>query len=158
MKQLCLGAVVAASLTLPAFGQSTLREQLVGAWALVSCNNAPWCANPNGIHILDASGHFATINAPRDRPAVNISDPKSLTDVRNRTTPEQYKAIATAFQANFGTWQVDEADKTITYHFDGSLFPGDPVSPNNLTGGKVPVSVSGDELRVGASVWRRLKK
>jgi hypothetical protein len=37
MKRLCLGVVIAAGLTLPAFGQAqSLRDQLVGAWELVS--------------------------------------------------------------------------------------------------------------------------
>lgn len=105
-----------------------------------------------------ASGHYATINAPLDRPVVINFDPKGLTDVRNRTTPEQYKAIATTFQASFGTWQVDETDKTIAYHYDGSLYPNPQME-------KVPVSVSGDELKLGSpnaftgsSVWRRIKK
>jgi hypothetical protein len=149
--------ILAGIFAMPVQAQS-LRDQLVGAWSLVSCANGPWCANPNGIHILDASGHYATINAPLDRPVVIISDPKGLTDIRNRTTPEQYKAIATTFLANFGTWQVDETDKTIAYHYDGSLYP-------NPQEEKVPVSVSGDELKLGStasftgtSVWRRIKK
>ena len=136
MRRIILAFALAGVLGVPAKAQS-LRDQLVGAWSLVSCAGAPWCANPNGIHILDASGHYATINAPLDRPAVIISDPKGLTDIRNRTTPEQYKAIATTFLANFGTWQVDETDKTIAYHYDGSLYPNPQME-------KVPVSVSGD--------------
>jgi len=142
--------ILAGIFAMPVQAQS-LRDQLVGAWSLVSCANAPWCANPNGIHILDASGHYATINAPLDRPAIIVSNPQNLTDVRSRTSPEQYKAIAMGFQANFGTWSVDEADKTIAYHFDGSLYP-------NAQGGQVAVSVSGDELTIGTSVWRRITK
>src|SRR5215468_5706476 len=43
---------------------ATLKEQLVGAWAHVSCTVRafPWCSSPNnGIHILDSSGHYATV-------------------------------------------------------------------------------------------------
>ena len=60
-------------------------------------------------------------------------------------------------QAQFGTWSVDEADKTITLHIDGALFP-------NVEGtdGKQTVSVSGDEITLvsqfGSNVWRRIKK
>jgi hypothetical protein len=60
-------------------------------------------------------------------------------------------------QAQFGTWSVNEADKTITYHVDGALFP-------NIEGtnGKVTVSLSGDGMTLvgefGSVVWRRIAK
>jgi hypothetical protein len=59
--------------------------------------------------------------------------------------------------AQFGTWSFNEADKTITYHIDGALFP-------NVEGteGKATVSVSGDELKIGdtngQAVYRRIKR
>jgi hypothetical protein len=112
----------------------------------------PWCTNPNGIHILDASGHYATVNASRGRPKfINPTLP------RDAQPAEEYKAAAVALQAQFGTWSVDEANKTITYHVDGALFP-------NVEGGnaKVPVSLSGDELKLdttlGQNVLRRIKR
>jgi Lipocalin-like domain len=122
MKQFCLGIIVAIGLTLPAFGQGTLKEQLVGAWALVSCDGfngvkLSWCASPNGIHILDASGHYATVNAARGRP--KFTDAARPPDA---LWAEEYKAAAVGLQAQFGTWSVNEADKTITYHVEGALF------------------------------------
>jgi len=55
--------------------QKSLKEQLVGAWTLVSCGNtsangskSPQCANPNGTLIHDSSGRYATVTANRDRP------------------------------------------------------------------------------------------
>jgi len=153
MKRFCLGIIIAIGLTLPAFGQGTLKEQLVGAWALVSCDTrVPWCTNPNGIHILDASGHYATINASRGRP--KFSEPAKP---REAYSAEEYKAAAVALQTQFGTWSVNEVDKTITYHVDGALFP-------NVEGvdAKVPVSLSGDELKLdtalGQNVLRRIKR
>ncbi len=157
MKRLGLGIVVAISLTLPAFAQASLKDQLVGAWALVSCDGfngvkLSWCASPNGIHILDASGRYATVVAERGRP--------KFTDAarpRFALSAEEYKATAMGLVAQFGTWSVNEADKTITYHVDGALFP-------NVEGtdGKATVSLSGDELKLvgglGPSVWRRIKK
>jgi hypothetical protein len=157
MKQFCLGIIVATGLTLPAFAQAPLKEQLVGAWALVSCDGfngvkLSWCASPNGIHILDASGHYATVNAARGRP--KFTEPGRP---RDAYSAEEYKAAAVGLQAQFGTWSVNEADKTITYHVDGALFP-------NVEGadGKATVSLAGDELKLvgglGPSVWRRIKK
>jgi hypothetical protein len=49
-------------------GRATLKDQLVGAWAHVSCTLRafPWCLGPHdGIVILDASGHYAMVNTLR---------------------------------------------------------------------------------------------
>jgi len=157
MKQLGLGIIVAIALTLPAFGQSSLKEQLVGTWAHVSCTIQafPWCSNPNnGIHILGASGHYATVNALRGRPKFTATNPGQP---RDAYSAEEYKAAAMGLQAQFGTWLVNEVDKTITYHVDGALFPNVEGAEFNFT-----VNLSGDEMTlVNASgpvvVWRRVK-
>ena len=149
MKQFCLGIVVAISLTLPAFAQASLKEQLVGAWALVSCRSeglsgASFCVNPNGILIFDASGHYALIYAARGRPKTSAG----------RASPaEELKAVVAGVAANFGTWSVNEADKTFTGQRDGALFPN--AEGVDL---KAPVSISGDELKLGGDVLRRIKK
>src|ERR1700730_10753713 len=72
--------------------QKSLKEQLVGAWTLVSCGStsangakSPQCANPNGILILDAGGRYATVTANRDRP-------KFTTGNRLEIPAEQFKA------------------------------------------------------------------
>ena len=74
--------------------QKSLKDQLVGAWTLVSCAStsangakSPQCANPNGILILDASGRYATVTANRDRP-------KFTTGNRLEIPAEQFKAAA----------------------------------------------------------------
>jgi hypothetical protein len=48
--------------------------------------------------------------------------------------------------ANFGTWSVSEADKTLTRQVEGALFPG-----VEGTEGKVSVSLAGDELKLTAT-------
>jgi Lipocalin-like domain len=157
MKQLCVGIVVTASLTLPAFGQASLKEQLVGAWAVVSCDlpngiKPAQCINPNGILIMDASGRYAGITAARDRP--KFSDPAQP---RRAQPAEEYKAAVVGFAANFGTWTVDEASKTIVFHYEGALFPNIEGTDTTAT-----VSLSGDELRTYSqaqnSVLRRINK
>jgi hypothetical protein len=71
MSRIILACLLAGILSVPAKAQS-LREQLVGAWALVSCKSelpgASFCASPNGIFIIDASGHYAMVYAARGRP------------------------------------------------------------------------------------------
>src|SRR5215831_1145613 len=159
---------IAMCLSLPSSNalaqQKSLKEQLVGAWALVSCDSTsangakqPYCADPspNGILILDASGRYAQVIAARGRP-------KFSTPNRSEAKAEEFKAAALGLVANFGTWSVNEADKTLAIHYEGALFP-------NIEGTDVKntVSLSGDELKVlqptpvlggrGESVYRRAK-
>jgi Lipocalin-like domain len=149
--------ILAAIFAMPAQAQS-LREQLIGAWAVVSCPNDANAAiicgtNPNGISILDASGHYAGMTAARGRPKSSVSGAN-----RDAVPADDYKAMARGVFANFGTWSVNEADKTITYHTDGALFPN-----AEGTDGTFNISITGDEFtttgpRGGKTVFRRIKK
>ena len=74
--------------------QKSLKEQLVGAWTLVSCDaTQPYCAdtNPNGILILDASGRYTVGIAAQGRP-------KFSTFNRLEARAEEYKAVAIGFR------------------------------------------------------------
>jgi Lipocalin-like domain len=134
---------------------ASLRDQLVGAWALVSCDginvsNPVTCVNVRGIQIMDASGRYTRLSIPKDRP--KFTDP----NLPRRVQPaEEYKAAVMGIVANFGTWSVNGT--TLTTHFDAALFP-------NAEGAdiKTTISLSGDELKlVGEleqSVWQRIKK
>jgi hypothetical protein len=97
MKRFCLGVVVAASLTLPAFGQSALKEQLAGIWTLASCNgaNAPYCAGNNGILFLDANGRYTVTIAARGRPKVDLA-----THGHDGLSAEEYKTSAIGLVTN----------------------------------------------------------
>jgi Lipocalin-like domain len=136
--------------------QKSLKEQIVGSWTLVSCDiKQPFCTNPVGTLMLDASGRYSQLIAARGRS-------QAATGATNRADvkPEEYKAMAQGLLANFGTWSVNEAAKTLTTHLEGALFP-------NVEGSDVNVSVSliGDELKTvgadpaaaGGIVWRRAK-
>ena len=142
--------------------QKSLKEQLVGTWTVVSCDSTsangakqPFCQNPNGILMLDAGGRYATVTAARGRPKLPSGN-------RSDVPAEQFKSAVMGLAANFGTWTVNEADKTMTLHYDGALFP-------NIEGSDVKqtVSLNGDELRIiqpmpvlggrGEMVYRRAK-
>jgi hypothetical protein len=147
-------AIIAAIFAMPASAQS-LREQLVGAWAVVSCNpNAPLArtcgTNPNGILILDASGRYAMVIALRDRPRAFAP--------RGEIAAETIGELARGLTAQFGTWSANEEKKTYMTHIDGALFP-------NVEGveGIATVRISGDDLKFvaadgGQTVFRRISK
>ena len=137
--------------------QGPLKQQLVGTWMLVSCDppangtRAPFCVDPSGSFSLDASGRYTSVIAARGRP--------KAPPVTNRAnvTPEYYKAVAQGMVANFGTWSVNEADKTLTQHIEGALFPNGEGSD-----AKASVSLTGDELKLvaangGTITYRRAK-
>src|SRR5262249_348542 len=143
--------------------QKSLKEQLVGAWILVEAADAaadgsktnPWGANPKGTYMFDASGHFTQMLIRSDLPKI-----------ANRAqggTPEQNKAIVSGAIAMYGTYSVNETEKTITVRFEGSTFSGF----NGTEGKRTITSLSADEMKTAnpatstgtkaESTWRRAK-
>ena len=109
--------------------QKSLKEQIQGPWSLASCNNTnakgektAYCANnPRGILILAGNGNYA-----------------STTIAGGRKDTE-----APGVAANFGTWSVNEADKTLTRHFVGAREPA-----NEGRDSKVNISLNEGEMRL----------
>jgi hypothetical protein len=101
----------------------SLNEKLVGTWHLVSniverqdgTKVEQFGPNPKGILIFAADGHFATVNARADLPKLTSAS-------RNRTTPEENKAVVEGSLAYYGTYSVSDTDNMITVHIDGSTF------------------------------------
>ena len=118
--------------------EKTLKQQIQGPWSLVSCNG-PYCANNRrGILILAGNGNYAVTIIAGGRKDAN----------------------APGVASNFGTWSVNEADKTLTRHMVGALDPA-----NEGTDLKMNISLSGDEMRLTGdfrsvhldSTYRRFK-
>jgi hypothetical protein len=94
----------------------SLREQLVGSWSLVSFEvmlpgggtRQNFGPNPKGIVIFDASGRYTTIVSRPDRP-------------RTGATTE-------GFAANFGTWTINEAERTVVRRVEAALDPSNEGS------------------------------
>ena len=144
--------------------QRSLKEQVVGIWTLVSTDVTPatgtkqqyFGANPRGILMLDAGGRYAQVWGRADRPKF-----KAGGNLRLDTPAAEYGEAARAFVGNFGTWTVNEADKTLTQRYEAALIP-------NVEGteAKVSVNLAGDELKFVATsatgertdtVYRRAK-
>jgi hypothetical protein len=103
--------------------QKTLKEQLVGMWALVSAENTsaegaksmPFGPNPRGIAVLDANGRFVILN-------MTSTLPKIASNNRASATPEENKAIVSGSLGLYGTWTVNEAEKTLVWRIEASTF------------------------------------
>jgi hypothetical protein len=111
---LCLGIALPAS---NAVGQQkTLKELIIGTWILDSVydqtqdgkKNNLWGPGVKGMLILDGSGYMSWQIIAADR---------SKSESNNPRTPVG-QAIG-----YFGTYSVDEAAKTVTYHIERSTFP-----------------------------------
>ena len=165
---ICWPAIVALAFALwPATAsaqQKVLKEQLVGTWTLVSFDSfdASGTKVPNmegrdmkGLLVLTVNGRWSF--------QIITEIPKLASNDRLKTTPAEEKAVAHGVLSNFGTYSVNEGDKTIGIRFERSSFP------NQVTGAEAKrVAVfSGDELKLDnpgrmaggktVTVWKREK-
>ena len=124
--------------------QKTIKEQLVGTWTLVSWeatnadgSKATTAVGPNlkGILIFDAGGRFS-FQAMTERPKFAIGD-------RMKATPEENHAVMQGMLSYFGTYTVNEADKSMTFQIVGSSFP----NQYGTNAKRVVTALTADELK-----------
>ena len=140
-----------------------MAKDVVGSWTIVSATNErngqkyePYGPNPIGSLMLDGR-RFSIIILRSNRPKFASND-------REKGTPEENQATVHGSIAYFGTYTVNEADKTLLLHVEGSTFP-------NWEGAdqKRLITAVGDELRytnptpsgggggTAQLVWKRAK-
>jgi hypothetical protein len=161
LSALLLGVGLLAPIT--AAQQKTLKEQLVGTWTLVSALDVKsdgskepgvFGDKPKGILVLDGNGRYTlTIVRP------NL--PKFAAKVFSQGTAEENKAVMQGMIAHFGTYSVNESDKTIITRVEGSSFPNITEQMRHIT------SLTADELKytnptavtgvTAEVIWRRVK-
>ena len=140
----------------------SLKEQLIGTWHYVSSTaKAPdggrlWGDNAKGLMILTSNGQFSWQLFRPDRPKFASND-------RLNATAREYKAAVDGSLAYFGTYSVNEADKSVSFKIEASTFPNSDGEELK----RIITGVSGDELkyvnpattrgeRVEA-VWKRVR-
>ena len=105
----------------------SLKEQLVGTWTLVSWEQRKadgtavqqFGANPKGISFFDGTGHYIITVMRSDRAKYGID---SFGQIANATA-EENKATAHGTITYFGTYSVNEADRSIDIRVEASSFP-----------------------------------
>src|ERR1700694_2447846 len=118
---LALAVSVGAAAAQPA---KSLKGQIVGTWNFVVAEvtapdgkkSFPFGETPKGILIFTADGRFAQIHVASDVPRIASNN-------RLTGTPEEYAGIMRRSLSVFGTYTVDEANKTVTYHIVSASFP-----------------------------------
>jgi hypothetical protein len=103
---------------------TSLKDQIVGTWNFVVAEvtapdgkkSFPFGETPKGILIFTADGHFAQIHVAGDVPKIASNN-------RLTGTPEEYAEIMRRSLSVFGTYTVDEANRTVTYNIVSASFP-----------------------------------
>jgi Lipocalin-like domain len=122
--------------------QKTLKEQLVGTWAFVSttgklADGTPaWGSGPKGLLIFTDNGRYSSI-------ITRTGVPKFAAKNRMQGTPDENKAAVQGSIASFGTFMVDEANKSFTVRYEGSTYPNNEGAEQTR-----PFTITGDELKV----------
>jgi hypothetical protein len=119
-----LALLVATITSASAQGAGNLRQQILGTWDFVvaevkapdGSKTYPFGEKPRGIIIFTPDGRFAQIHVASDLPKIASNN-------RLTGTPEEYAAIMRRSISVFGTYSIDEAKKTVTYHIVSASFP-----------------------------------
>lgn len=122
----CIAAALGLSLHASSASaqQTSLKEGLVGTWMVVSWEQKKkdgstlrqFGENPTGMAIFDAGGRYIITVMRPDRA-------KYISNALWQGTAEENKETANGTQTYFGTYTVNEADRSIAIHVEGSSFP-----------------------------------
>ena len=146
--------------------KKSLREQLVGAWALTSCverdietgvENHPLGERPLGLILYTPDGYMSAQLQSPERPPFAEGD-------LLRATPEEYAAAGSFYVAYSGRFFVDEAKKSLSHEMAVSFFPNwvgqRHVRLVELNGERLQLSTDGTQrlngvLKTVTLSWRR---
>lgn len=103
---------------------ASLKDAIVGTWNFVVAEvtapdgkkSFPFGETPKGILIFTADGHFAQIHIAGDLPKIASNN-------RLTGTAEEYAEIMRRSLSVFGTYTVDEGNRTVTYNIISASFP-----------------------------------
>ena len=100
------------------------KDQLVGTWRLLISDDVMadgthvpgYGPNPMGTVIFTADGHYSL-------QIIRYNRPKLTANSRLKGTADENKAAIQGMISHFGTYSVNEADKTLTFRIEGSSYP-----------------------------------
>jgi hypothetical protein len=146
--------------------ERSLREQLVGAWALSSfverdietgVENRPFGERPLGLILYTPDGYMSAQLQRPDRHA--FADGDVL-----RATSEEYAAAGSSYVAYSGRFYVDEAKRSLSHEMAVSFFPNwlgqRQVRLVEVDGKRLQLSTDGPQrfngvLKTATLTWRR---
>jgi hypothetical protein len=139
------------------------EQQLVGTWLLVSeITTFPdgrrfegFGGNQKGILIFDRAGHYSSQLTGDSR--------LKFASTRLLGTPEENRGVSMGSLAHFGTYSVDAAGSTLTFHVERSSYRNWDDTDQKWSIN----TLAGDDLKLGVArttsggtaelVWKRVK-
>lgn len=147
MKKLA-AIVVVFALGVVAWPAATIAEtakDFVGSWTLVSAiteqagnRSDTFGPSAKGVLVYDANGRYVII-------FIGANLPKFASNNRITGTADENKSIVVGSLAHFGTYVVNEADKSFTFRVASATFPN-----FDSTDQKRPFVITGDQLKYTA--------
>jgi len=144
-------AVVVAASGLAPVAASSVSDQLVGSWRLVSrvttADNGKTLvdpglsATPKGLLIYDRSGHVAAQLSRPGRTAETLAEECRAAEKVKGTNDTAQTILG--YDAYFGTFTLDAKAGVVTHHLESALFPGDIGKDIRRN-----FSISGDTLTI----------
>jgi hypothetical protein len=131
---ICISAQLCGASALGAGdGSIPTRQQLLGAWRLVSIEmsgpNGPivdpfYQADSTGIVVYDSSGWMSVQIAAPHRQAFGVPALRSSSGATGLLSQRKATAFDT-YYAYYGTWNLDEVRGVVTHHVESSLIPAE---------------------------------
>jgi hypothetical protein len=128
-----------------AFAQKSTREQIVGAWTLVSVTSEmddgrkgePFGPSPKGVIIFSNDGHFSLFQSRAEIPRIAAND-------RAKATAEEAQSIVASSIAYYGTYSIDENNRVMAVNVAGSTYANVTAIPNQK---RMITLLTADELK-----------
>jgi hypothetical protein len=133
----CSGAGVSAQ-------QMTLKEQLIGTWTLVSAEAMESSGNKLPL-VKGGSLKGLQIFTPAGKVSFQVIGDHAMVASRDllKMTPDELKGTAESVLSYFGSYTVNEAEKSYTINIEASSFENQKAAPAKRT-----VEFSGDQTTV----------
>ena len=117
-------------------------KDFIGTWTLVSATieqggskSDTFGPNAKGVLVFDADGRYVIT-------FIGANLPKFASNNRMSGTADENKAVVAGSLAHFGTYTVNDADKSFTFRVENATFPN-----WEKTEQKRPFVITGDELK-----------
>ena len=122
----------------------SLKDQLVGTWTVTAWEQTypdgkkdqAFGSSPKGINTFSADGRFIAIFLRPDLPKIASGD-------RVKPTPDEAMAVAKGSIVYYGTYTVNEADKSVSLNLEGTSYTNQIGLPQK----RIITSISASELK-----------
>jgi hypothetical protein len=116
--------------------QKSMKDQLVGAWTLLLVDSVKddgthvpeFGPNPDGVLMFSPNGRYSLEIA-------RASLPKFASNDRDKGTADENKAVVQGTLSHFGTYAINDGDKSVSFRIESSSFPNWDA-PNHRTHGR----------------------